>query len=148
MKCIKIFSQSVFLFIIIVTLSFRNVEPSEISINRVELLNSSYLKGYYNSSEFRVNKVNRSAFALNLDIEFLIDLDDDVSIEIGFYSKRLLNNEYQKSIVRVPKQSFCTFFAERYKRHFMEEWKDVSNFPQLKENESPCPLKKVNLEKS
>lgn len=55
----------------------------EFIFDRVELLNSSYLEGYYNISLYRVNKYNRTTFVLNCELELFCDWDDTLFVEIN-----------------------------------------------------------------
>lgn len=118
----------------------------DITLDQVNLLNSSYVPGYYNISVLRISKFNRTTFVYNLEADILIDLNEEVFFEVEIYRSRLNNNQYTKSPARVPKLSYCEFLNTHYKKILMEGLKDTSNFPQLKPNENGCPQKKVRHE--
>lgn len=115
----------------------------EVQFDRIELLNASYVKDIYNVSLLRVAKYNRTAYVLNLSVEFYTDLSNEISIEVLFYYNRLNNNQYNKSPFHIKKASLCEMGEKYYKGFLMEQMKDYSNFPQYGPSQPFCPAKKV-----
>lgn len=95
----------------------------------------SYVAGYYNVSQFRAAKYNRTTFALNVKIEYFIDLDENVFVEVLTFVSRMNNNQFEKSPLRIPKMMFCSYLKGPYKRYMMSGFKNTSNWPQAKEIE-------------
>lgn len=53
---------------------------TDISFDRIEVLNDSHVDGCYDIEEMRITKFNRSAFVLNAEFETLVDIDDTFSV--------------------------------------------------------------------
>lgn len=108
----------------------------ELILDRVELLNSSYLEGYYNISLFRVNKYNRTTFVLNYELELFRDWDQTFLMEMNLYYNRLNNNQYQLSLLRLQKQKCC----EVYRKY------RILNDTFVEAQAGLCSIKKVNFQ--
>lgn len=62
--------------VIFVFVTLQLIGADELHFDRIELKNASYSAGFYDVSLFRITKFNRTAYALNLNIEYLDDLID------------------------------------------------------------------------
>lgn len=116
---------------------------AEVYFDRIELLNSSYVENVYKVYEFRVAKFNRTTYVLNADCELFYDTDQNHTAEFAFYYNRLNNNQYTKSLIRVPKDSLCNIADKYYATFAMDSVKNRSNLPQLQPGEKYCPFKMV-----
>lgn len=116
---------------------------TEIQVDRVELLNSTFSDGIYNISELRVTKFNRTSYVLNLDAEIFFDVDQSVDAELTLHHNRMNNNEYNKMPFGLAKKSLCTYLEKYYKSILMEPMKNISNSPQLGPKDNVCPIPKV-----
>lgn len=124
-------------------LSCKIVVAVEIQFDRAEL-KQFYVDGMYNFSEFRVSKFNHTAYALNVRGEFYRDIDQDFKVEIEYYYNRMNNNQYTKSIIRVPRLNLCGALDKYYSDFGMKEMKGHSNLPQYEPPAKFCPMEKVN----
>lgn len=120
-----------------------SVFSTEIQFDRIEMLNATYAEGYYNLSEFRITKFNRTAYVWNAKADFFVDIDMDIKVEVSFFYNRLNNNQYTKSPMGLPKDTLCNFAEKYYRKSLMKQFKDYSNFPQRQPNEPICPIEKV-----
>lgn len=121
------------------------ISATEIQINRVELLNSTYKEGFYNFSELLVTRINRTAYVINLQVMIYLDIDENFEFEVSFHHNRLNNNQYNKMPYRIPRKTICQALDQFYKKLIWPAVKDVSNLPQVKEGEHVCPVKKVYI---
>lgn len=128
---------------ILLIFNYQYVNTFELIFDRIELLNSSYVEGYYNISLLRISKFNRTTYVLNSEFETMIDIMDNIEIEVGFYYNRFNNNQYNKSPARIAKDSVCVHAEKYYKKIVMDDVKDNSNLPQYGTDEPVCPIKKV-----
>lgn len=131
----------VLLFIWIVLCN--NCIAIEVQFERVEMRNATFLESFFNITTLRISKLNRTAYALNLDFELFRDYGEETSAEIELYYNRLNNNQYNKTPFRIPKQSICDLGKTYYKELVMKQLEDTSNLPVLGANDEFCPLKKV-----
>lgn len=134
---------SSFLTICLLIFQCENVSATEIQLDRVELLNQTYMEGFYNLSEFRVTKFNRTSYVWNAEVEMFSDIDDKLKLEVTFHHNRLNNNQYNKSPMQISKDTLCNIAEKYYRKFIMNDIKDISNFPQLKAGEPVCPIVKV-----
>lgn len=105
-----------------------------------ELLNGSHP---VNVTKMRVNKFNRTAPVYNIEFDLLIDADNDFEAESNYYYNRLNNNQYRKTLFRLPKGNMC-FLLDRYYREVMnQKLRGHSNFPEREIHQRVCPIKKV-----
>lgn len=109
----------------------------------VYLLNSSHVPDYYNISQFRIAKFNRTAYGLNFNSELFTDIDEDYQVSTSFHYNRLNNQQYYKTIIRIPKVEFCRLMDKTYTTFLMKGLKDHSNLPIIKSPQKLCPFKKV-----
>lgn len=119
------------------------IEPMELIFDRVELLNSSYLEGFYNVTQFRISKFNHTTHVFNTKFELFIDIDSDFSIETLSYYNRFNNNQYTKSLLRVKKTRLCDSMQKIYGTFSRDLDPKVSNFPRREYGQRVCPFKKV-----
>lgn len=70
------------------TVTIINSKRYTIQIDEANLLNSTYLEGSYNVSQFSVRKFYRSLFILNVDLELLTDWTEDFFFDITYYLKK------------------------------------------------------------
>lgn len=116
----------------------------ELHYDRVELLNASYVEGYYNVSQFQVNKFNRTTYVFNAAGEIFIDIDRTVTASMDLWYNRFNNNQYSKSPMRVPKSSLCDAL-DKYSGLLSEVLRKSTNMLDGKKpGDKVCPLKKVN----
>lgn len=54
----------------------------EIVMEKVESINGSKIDGYIIFNELKIVKYNRSAYALNIDFELLVDIDNNFEVSI------------------------------------------------------------------
>lgn len=141
-KILKMIRKITFL-VLIFAYNFELIKSFDVIFERVELLNSSYVEGFYNFSNVRIQKYNRTTFVLNLNFELFIDFDEDVFCEVTFSYNRFNNRQFALTPVHIKKQPFCNMTEGYYKRFVMLQVKDLSNFPQFELEEAPCPFKKV-----
>lgn len=120
-----------------------SVQSIEVIFDRIEMLNSSYVEGYYNISLLRVTKFNRTTFVLNAEFELFVDVTDKFMVEADFHYNRFNNNQYNKLPGNVKKDTICKHAEKYYKKMIMADVEHKSNFPQYAENEQVCPIKKV-----
>lgn len=72
-------------------------------------------------------------------MDFLVDLDETTKVEVVNFYNRMNNNQYTKTLLRVPKASFCKTlerFSAALTNDAMEKY---SNIPM----KNACPMKKV-----
>lgn len=125
-----------------------NVSSTEIQFDRIEILNDSYVEGYYNVSEFRITKFNRTTYVLNARADIFVDIDQDIKTELILHFNRLNNNQYTKLPMGLPKDYLCNIIQKYYRKFIMVQVKDCSNLPQpMPElpDDQICPIKKVNI---
>lgn len=142
------FSLKLIVLVVASNVLLQHSNALEVQLDRVELVNSSYIENYYNVSLFRVSKFNRTAYVLHIVGELYVDLSDEFSVEATFYYNRFNNNQYNKSPARIPKQSICSVGERFYKGLLMEQLKSVSNLPQFEDSDEFCPFPKVLHQKS
>lgn len=116
---------------------------TEIQFDRIEILNNTFVEGFYNVSEFRITKFNRTTYVLNTKAELFLDLTTDIKVQVNYYFNRLNNNQYYKTPMALPKDAACNFAEKFYRKFVMTQVKDISNLPQLKPGDPVCPLPKV-----
>lgn len=92
------------------------ISTTEIQINRVELLNSTYKEGFYNFSELLVTRINRTAYVINLQVMIYLDIDENFEFEVSFHHNRLNNNQYNKMPYRIPRKTICQALDQFYKK--------------------------------
>lgn len=127
-------------------LTVQNILTSEVFFDRVELLNASYVKDLYNVSTIRVNKFNRTTYVLNMEFEKYIEMNDKIQLEIKFYYNRFNNNQYTKSLIRVPKDSMCKTYDKFGPTIMAGTDETVTNLPYPRKlGEHFCPAQKVNF---
>lgn len=146
MLSLKIVAKMFSSFYVLVAVFLLNCGPvamDEMLYDRVELLNATYQEGLYNISEFRVTKFNRTSFVIKANFEFLVDFDDKIEVEVSFHYNRLNNNQYTKSLARVPRDKLCTVAKKFQATVFTAANKEKTNFPT--DGEAYCPLKKVSI---
>lgn len=115
----------------------------EIQFDRIELLNSSYIEGAYNVSEFRITKFNRTTYVFNTKAELFIDIDRNMKVQVNFHHNRFNNNQYTKTPMAISKDLICKIADKYYEKFIMIQVKNVSNFPQIEAGQSFCPVQKV-----
>lgn len=113
-----------------------------IQIDEANLLNSTYLEGFYNFSRLTVTKFNRSLFVLNVDIEILEDWTEDYFFDITFYSKKRAGLSWSKGPYQWPKTRACD--GLRLFKRFIPNDYNNTNIPLPEENSTQCLLPKVN----
>lgn len=115
---------------------------NEIYFDQVEIV-PSYLKDFYNITEVRIAKFNRTTSVLNFRGDFYIDVDKDFEVEVTYHYNRFNNNQYNKMPMGIPRLNLCDILDKHYAKFFMNDLKGISNSPQLKSSEKFCPRKKV-----
>lgn len=132
------------LIICSLTLVFNQVSTVEFQFDQVKVINSTYREGLYNISLFRIAKFNRTTYVLKLEIEYFVDVDDDFETDVSFYYNRLNNNQYTKSLMRVPKDTFCSVFEKNYDTVLADAVKNnQTNYPPKISGQKYGPFPKV-----
>lgn len=121
-----------------------NVFTTKIELDRFEILNSTYVDGFFNISEILIKRINRTTYVLNFESTTFKDIDNRMEFEVSFHRNRLNNNQYNKMPFGLSKRSACLTLQQHY-NIIHQELKDISNFAQLKEGDDICPIKKVNI---
>lgn len=104
---------SFFVLIVFSLFGFDSLMGTEMIYDRIEMLNSTYLEGVYNFSQFRVTEYNHTAHTIDSYFELFIDVDQNIAVEIESYFNRLNNKQYTKSLLHTPKTPIC-FFIDRF----------------------------------
>lgn len=133
---------SLILSVFILIFQSENVLTTEIQIDRIEFVNTTFMEGIYNVSELRISRINRTTYALSAELTFYVDFDKNWVYEISFFRNRFNNNQYYKMPFGLSKRTVCETFEPIYQKHVQAVIKDISNLPQLKEGEHICPLKR------
>lgn len=133
--------------ILFFTLNYQTIWMAEMYFDRIELLNESYVEGLYKVNEMRITKFNRTTYVLNGEAEFYYVTNDSVKVEMSFHYNRFNNNQYAKSLMRVPKDSLCKIVEKYYPIISMQRMNNVTNFPIIEPGEKYCPLPKVCIPK-
>lgn len=121
---------------------FINSVTTNMYFDRIEILSDTYVEGVINISLFRINKLNRTTYVMNSEVESFVDVDGSYSLEMSFFYNRLNNNQYYKTMMRVPKISFCDIY-DKYSEDIMEQVK--KNITNIYSPSGKCPLKKVTI---
>lgn len=130
------------LAICLLILNFGTVSSlNEAHFDRLELLNSTYVEGLYNVSEFRVTKTNRTTYVANVVWDALTDFGNDMEIEVKIYYNRYNNNQYNLSPLRVPRSSLCAVMKRFYPMVFSPSTRNTTNF--VRPDGTACPYNKV-----
>lgn len=141
--CLVIYLKMLSLLKVLVLFSFvltyHNILGIEMVFDRVESIKELYVPEYYNMSIIRINKINRTTYVFNVNVEFFVDIDDEYEMEVKIYYNWMNNNQYNLSPLRAPKEKYCDFI-KKYLSVVMQSEK-ITNFP--KEGTGYCPLKKV-----
>lgn len=141
---IKMLLLSGALAICLVFINYGAVTPMELLFDQVQSWNESYSEGYYNLTELRISKFNRTTYVYNTVVEYFVDIDDKFEMEMNFYYNRLNNNQYRRTLIRVPRENLCKLVDKYYKLFYTAvHEKNITNFITSQEK-SPCPAKKVN----
>lgn len=129
------------LAIVFLSLSFNRISMLEFQFDRIDILNSTYREGFYNISQARITKFNRTTYVFNAVMEWFIDLDDDVSSDITIHFNRFNNNQYSKTPMHVKRQPFYKIVDKFYVIIFAQAMeKKQMNVPLKKAGE---PVRKV-----
>lgn len=116
-----------------------SVLSDEIIFDRVEIINASFVEGLYNISLFEITKYNRTTYVFNSKMDLLVDSDQDTKIRVNFYYNRMNNNQYSKTLMRIPNTPCCTSIQRASATLNIDSMDKYTNFP----FSSGCPLKKV-----
>lgn len=139
----RISLQFIIIFSILLgfTVSLVNSKIYTIQVDEVNMLNSSYVEGYYNFSKFAVTKFNRSTFVMNIEFELLTDLyDGDYSFDSVYYMKKRPGLSWSKNLYYWPKQSPCMGIGT-FRQFARKDFNDT-NVP-LYEKDKKCLIPKV-----
>lgn len=116
----------------------------EFQFDQIVLVNSKNREGIYNLSSIRIAKFNRTTYVLNQMVEWFVDIDENVEMDLSFYFNRLNNNQYTKSLLRVPKDQLCSIFDKYYDIVLADAVKNnQTNFPVKKPGQKYGPFPKV-----
>lgn len=102
-----------------------------------------YLKDYFNISELRISKFNRTTFVANFRVDLYNDVDREYEIEETLHYNRLNNNQYNKIPFGISRTNLCDAMDKFYGKYLMKDVKNDSNFPQYKPPAKGCPIKNV-----
>lgn len=78
------------------------------------------------------------------DVESFVDIDGDFEMETNFYFNRLNNNQYTKTLIRVPKDTICNVVEKYIGVLRMETNQNYTNWPRVRPLQKWCPVRKVN----
>lgn len=120
--------------------TFHNVLLNEVHLDRIEMVNSTYYEGVFNLTQLKIDRINHNSYALQTDVEILVDLDEDWEMEAYFYYNRFGNNNYFKTPNQIFRSRVCNVL-ERY-REFIA-FRNVTNLPEPKFGQRICPIKVV-----
>lgn len=121
---------------------------NEFQFDRIEYLNSTSTEGHFEIFTLRVAKFNHTTHVLNAKFEMKMNVTKETyEMEVEFYYNRLNNNQYTKSLIRVPRDSLCNNMDKYYQIAFSDEMrmKNHTNFPEVKPGQSYCPFQKVGV---
>lgn len=129
---------------VIVALAFgcQTILGIEMVYDHLEMMNETYYEGFYNISECRVAKFNRTMYTYNVEFEIFRDLDETMDVEMNFYYNRLNNNQYSRSTMRIRKDGLCNIMNRFYQYLITPSNQNHTNLPGP--GTKFCPLKKVN----
>lgn len=116
------------------------------SLDRAEIVNSTYSPGFYNISLYRINKINRTTFALNANLQFFVDIDENVFLEVEAHYKRLQNQDYMKSPYGMAHKAFPDHIKKHYElaKATLDSLAKCSNIPGVESIDKPYSWKKVH----
>lgn len=112
-------------------------ESVDLILDHMNLLNTTYLPGYYNISELRVTKFSRNEYGVNANFELFIDFDEKIYLEIQLYMKRIMGHEYAKSPFGFQRKPFPEAFQKYYviQKKIIDGMQGYSNIPPLTKGE-------------
>lgn len=113
---------------------------TEIQVDRIEVLNSTYQKNLYNISELRVTKFNRTTYTINANFILFFDIDEKVTGDISLHYNRFNNNQYNKMPFELKKDTLCNHLSKFYKSFIMDLVNNCTNLLQYAPNEHICPI--------
>lgn len=138
-------------FFIIFSIYFAGIDEVEsltqsyvMNVQRVELLNSTLVPGYYRCETLRVSKINRTTYGFNLVGDLYAAIDKDSFFEVDSYHKRSIDQPYTKSIFHWDRMSFPERIKSSYvvSKSVLDKLKAYSNLPPLTANK-PYIIPKV-----
>lgn len=110
---------------IILFITLKLIVADEIHFDRIELKNTSYNPEVYNISLLRIAKFNRTTYVLNANVDVLADIDSQYYMEVSFFYNRFNNNQYSRSLIRVPRMNLCDAIERFYNELMTEEWENL-----------------------
>lgn len=121
-------------------------ESVDVILDQMNVLNTTYMPGYYNISELRVTKFSRNEYGVNANFELFVDFDEDIYLEIQLYMKRVMGHEYAKSPLGFQRKPFPEAFQKYYmvQKKIIDGMQGYSNIPPLTKGERYI-WKKVQL---
>lgn len=123
----------------------QSISINEVRVDRIELLNSSYLAGVYNVTHLKIEKINNTN-AFQADVDFLVDIDQNWLVQTNYYYSQLNDSYYDKTSYRALRTPVCAVF-ERYKSFMrFDATKNNTNFPNPQRGKKICPIKAVNID--
>lgn len=146
---VPIFRPSTIVIFLWILNSFPSLNiKNELVLDRVELINATYLEGLYNISEMRVGKFNRTTYVLNFEIESFIEINQkDSEFETTFYFNRMNNNQYSKTLIHVRRSPLRSTMDTFRTLLFPDAMRTHSNLPVFNgPNASFCPIPKVQTD--
>lgn len=143
---IKMAHPGILLIFLICVSKFQVSSAIEVYFDRIELMNSSYIEGLYNVSEYRIAKFNRTTYVFNANMEIFYDTDRNHTVGVEFFYNRFNNNQYSKTPFRVTRAPICDFVEKYYNLLSSDEIANITNFIKHISGKNFCPLKKVHLD--
>lgn len=104
-----------------------------------------YLKDFFNITEVRITKYNRTTPVLNFCVDVLFDIDENLEGEINFHYNRLNNNQYNKMPFGIQKTKFDEIVEKFYTKYIMSDVINFSNLPKCDPPKTPCVFKRVRV---
>lgn len=122
----------------------QTISTNELYFDRVETLNDTSAKGFYNYTNLRIAKYNRTTYVFNVNVEFYTELGADITIEVQFYYNTMNNNQYTKHMMHIPPMPACSL-VQKFGSLFLRTSPNITNFVQKEDGEFMCPILAVNF---
>lgn len=131
-------------FWFLLTVEVSSYRSYDFHFDQIYLKNQSYLEGYYNCTQLRISKYNRTAYAMHLNVEFFEDIDDTYSIKFFLGTKRS-NSQQVFNVVFSEAKPFSTLLKRYYTIYssILKRLQSYSNLPPPVSTTEPIVIKKV-----
>lgn len=99
-------------------------------------------ENFYDFHSFRVHKVNRTSYALNMNVTLFTDFSTDIPLEVNFYARDNQGHMYFQYPHHINKMSVCDVLKKFSNMDFIKLLQNNSNIPRI-EKEDDCPTIQV-----